>query len=1477
MLFSADNRLVGDVQVGRNASFKTTGSRFFMGKFEHCALASTISVVTVLLCVLAMTAENAFAQTSKVLSPEEATGTSLRDFDAIRTLSKDYLDNPDGGDIPLDEDDLWLPDMALARKPEGSSVNTGPRVITYENGRTKTQTLAPAANQSQKNRVAATASPIRQTGHAEPNRKDQSSRVAPSGVATARYDAPAQTVNPIRQTAGFADYQLGEGYIEPNQSAQGFAGYQVAEPTDVPTHDAVNIPANSAETAVVDLPDAFPSATPVLGNERSVANPTIDVNASAQTAPAAQQPFFESIAPASPPLYASTPYVNSGLDELLSNTATDPIGDDPSASNAILGEFPTVDAPSLTEPDDMAFDAPFPETPNLSAFLETPDVEASATAAPYPVALSATATYESGVDLNAPVLVAERPQENVIADANGEPYKPIDLFVEPEEDHVVLNGEDEPFRESYRVTPRPVQKEAIPQREEELWDLETEPLSEAELKELTVADIRISGLEMTAQQFNKIIKTRIGAKFSQQRLEEDKRALLQTKQFVDVVVSTSRTPDRPDEIIVNFDLTPRRMMRYIKVVGNRKISKHDILEELALRPGESRMDPYEVENGRLRIIEFYKSKDYAEPYVEILRGDRPEDVGVVYLIDEGVKQRVLRTKFTGNSIVSSARLNSLISVKPGVFYFIGGTFTRDRLDADVEKLLAYYRHLGYFDARIDREYEESKWFGVLGKDNSWVSVRYIIDEGPRYKIRNFHFNGNRVVSDEELEKQLKVKRGSYYRFDEIEADRIALRYKYQDLGYVRADITPNQIFTDEVGVIDIRYDIEEDHRYRVRDVIVDYVGSESRTMTSVVLNMIDITPGELLNGKKIRMSENTLRQSGYFNDKPSEGQLPEIAVIPDETKSYRLDETGRAEVVRDSSEEKDSQRVGDRPSETTRGQSPDSQTSVYRDQNLRSAAPRAQNAPAAPNYAASYVPYEEAKERAQSRTQLKNASGARTSYLSYGPSDASSATAPPQKSNVAPPQRVVRNGSLVRAQTRQVPSGFSSTTTQAPTVSTGGYQPYDASKKGSQFTDDLDYANGESANLLNAPENYDQYGAYSGSTSSYASGADSAPGFSDGVYGSIGKDILDPVTPDTDEIYDGDVLVKVQEGRTGMFQASIGVNSDYGLVGNVSFTERNFNLFRPPTDLFTLDGWKDAFRGGGQIFSLQASPGTNVQSYRVSWDVPYVFNTKNLFGVTGLYGEHSFDEWFESRYGGEVRVGRQWTPRFSTTLNGGIYNVRIKDPAVGFVPDLNEAVGTNRMYTVGLTAAYDTRNHPYSPSAGYFLKGTGEVGLGDYNFPRVTLDGRYYKTVHKRVDGTGRWVLGLSSHFGWTGDDTPIYERYYGGGSQNLRGFAYREVTPRFQTTNFGVGGNFEFYNTVEFFVPVSGGDEFQVAFFVDSGVVAESLKKWGRYRVAPGFGLRFQIPMLGPAPLALDFAFPVSEDPNDVNEVFTFNVSGSR
>jgi len=46
---------------------------------------------------------------------------------------------------------------------------------------------------------------------------------------------------------------------------------------------------------------------------------------------------------------------------------------------------------------------------------------------------------------------------------------------------------------------------------------------------------------------------------------------------------------------------------------------------------------------------------------------------------------------------------------------------------------------------------------------------------------------------------------------------------------------------------------------------------------------------------------------------------------------------------------------------------------------------------------------------------------------------------------------------------------------------------------------------------------------------------------------------------------------------------------------------------------------------------------------------------------------------------------------------------------------------------------------------------------------------------------------------------------------------------------------------------------------------------------VAPGFGLRIAVPAMGPAPIALDFAFPISWEPGDQHEMFSFFVGFGR
>ncbi len=58
------------------------------------------------------------------------------------------------------------------------------------------------------------------------------------------------------------------------------------------------------------------------------------------------------------------------------------------------------------------------------------------------------------------------------------------------------------------------------------------------------------------------------------------------------------------------------------------------------------------------------------------------------------------------------------------------------IDEDRERLIAYYRNLGYFKARISREID----YDASGQ---WATLTFVIDEGPRYRIRDVSVVGNK--------------------------------------------------------------------------------------------------------------------------------------------------------------------------------------------------------------------------------------------------------------------------------------------------------------------------------------------------------------------------------------------------------------------------------------------------------------------------------------------------------------------------------------------------------------------------------------------------------------------------------------------------------------------------------------------------------------------------------------------------------------
>jgi len=364
-----------------------------------------------------------------------------------------------------------------------------------------------------------------------------------------------------------------------------------------------------------------------------------------------------------------------------------------------------------------------------------------------------------------------------------------------------------------------------------------------------------------------------------------------------------------------------------------------------------------------------------------------------------------------------------------------------------------------------------------------------------------------------------------------------------------------------------------------------------------------------------------------------------------------------------------------------------------------------------------------------------------------------------------------------------------------------------------------------------------------------------------------------PLTPQEALTRPSDLDIFVQEARTGRFSFGVAVNSNAGLTGQITVEERNFDLFRLPRS------WDDlttgAFRGGGQYLRMEAYPGNRFQRYMISITEPYMFGTNVSGSASFSYFDRNYFDYFESRYGGTFGLGYRLTPDLSVQSSLRLESVGISDPRVAGVPELDAALGRHDVFGGKARLMHDTRDLPLAPTEGHYFDISYEQIFGNFDFGRAELDYSQYFMIRERPDGSGRHVIAFSTQLGFQGSDSPIFEHYFAGGYNTLRGFAFRGASPIDNTVR--VGGRFKFINSVEYFFPLTADDMVKGVVFCDFGTVERTTAFHDAFRVAPGLGLRINVPALGPAPLALDFAFPVNDESTDQRQTFSFFFGVSR
>ena len=343
-----------------------------------------------------------------------------------------------------------------------------------------------------------------------------------------------------------------------------------------------------------------------------------------------------------------------------------------------------------------------------------------------------------------------------------------------------------------------------------------------------------------------------------------------------------------------------------------------------------------------------------------------------------------------------------------------------------------------------------------------------------------------------------------------------------------------------------------------------------------------------------------------------------------------------------------------------------------------------------------------------------------------------------------------------------------------------------------------------------------------------------------------------------------DMVVTVEEKRTGSFTFGVGYSTVDSVIGFIELTQSNFDLFNFPS-----------FVGGGQRFRVRAQYGLQRQDYIISFTEPWLFDQRLLFGIEGFYRNAKYLSSFydEERFGFNMRLARPILETLTARMvykfeSIGINNVR------SFAPPLFKEEAGNRLRSaVELGLTYDTRDSLFLTRKGtkvdVFFELAGGPFLGDTDIYRTGFEARQYFNLPLDMIVQLGATAAVADSYGNSGR-VPLFDRLFTGGNDTVRGFRFRDVGPYTQN-GVRIGGSSMLVLNSELTFPVI--NRVRGAVFADSGYVNSNSWDFGfnNLNAGAGVGLRLDLPI---GPLRLDLGFPILTDEfNDRGMQFHFNV----
>lgn len=370
-----------------------------------------------------------------------------------------------------------------------------------------------------------------------------------------------------------------------------------------------------------------------------------------------------------------------------------------------------------------------------------------------------------------------------------------------------------------------------------------------------IEDIRVEGLQRTDPgTVFAALPFRVGDTYTDDKGSAALRSLFATGLFKDVRIEID---GRVPVVIVD----ERSIIAAVSFVGLKEFDQAPLVK--ALRDsGIGEGLPFDralVDRAEQEIKRQYLSRSLygAEVVTTIVPLERNR-VNVTFTMTEGTPARISELRIVGNTVFSDSALMGLFELsRTGWFswYSKNDRYSRSKLNADLEKLRAYYINRGYLEFQIESTQV------TISPDKQSIAITISIREGQRYTVTAVELEGDYLGREDEFRAFVMQRPGQPYQGDAVAETARRFTELFGLYGYAFARVEPRPEIDRDTAQVRLVFAAVPQRRVYVRRI---EVAGNTRTADEVIRREFRQLESAWYDGSLIKLSQSRVERLDYF-------------------------------------------------------------------------------------------------------------------------------------------------------------------------------------------------------------------------------------------------------------------------------------------------------------------------------------------------------------------------------------------------------------------------------------------------------------------------------------------------------------------------------------------------------------------------------------------------------------------------------------